>query len=213
MTPPKAANTVILINPFFRDIGLLLPHESGGFIPSAELIAYNKACLWGTDAAQEKLRTVFERTWFYRCLIPRLQLAAQSTTNCIAVLAEESGAEKEHEERLTNLLLFLSFAGIVRISDGKVNLLKHMAPIPNPVLHGDKNKSKDAAVLDGPPKKINQEFTDQEEQSLYLDKEKKRRFTINSPLFLSRSEYDRICKWIEVTLIVEDAEQKMDNKT
>lgn len=44
----------------------------------------------------------------------------------------------------------------------------------------------------------------QEEHSLFLDKEKQRRFLINSPLFISRAEYDRICKWIEVTLIVED---------
>ena len=47
-------------------------------------------------------------------------------------------------------------------------------------------------------------FTDQEEHHLFLDKEKTRKFTINSPLFLSRAEYDRICKWIKVALIVED---------
>ncbi|MGD0206351.1 MAG: hypothetical protein ABSC89_01910 [Verrucomicrobiota bacterium] len=47
-------------------------------------------------------------------------------------------------------------------------------------------------------------FSDQEEHSLFLDKDKQRKFSINSPLFISRAEYDRICKWIEVTLIVED---------
>lgn len=47
-------------------------------------------------------------------------------------------------------------------------------------------------------------FSDQEEHSLFLDKEKTRKFTINSPLFISRADYERICKWIEVTLIVED---------
>ena len=53
-------------------------------------------------------------------------------------------------------------------------------------------------------------FSDQEEHSLFLDKEKQRKFSINSPLFISRAEYERICKWIEVTLIVGDVgdEQK-----
>jgi hypothetical protein len=46
-------------------------------------------------------------------------------------------------------------------------------------------------------------FSEQEEHSLFLDKEKQRKFSINSPLFVSRAEYDRICRWIEVTLIVE----------
>jgi hypothetical protein len=47
-------------------------------------------------------------------------------------------------------------------------------------------------------------FGDQEEHSLFLDKEKQRKFSINSPLFISRAEYDRIIKWIEVTLIIEE---------
>jgi hypothetical protein len=47
-------------------------------------------------------------------------------------------------------------------------------------------------------------FSEQEEHSLFLDKEKQRKFSINSPLFVSRAEFDRICKWIEATLIIDD---------
>lgn len=50
-------------------------------------------------------------------------------------------------------------------------------------------------------------FSEQEEHSLFLDKEKQRKFSINSPLFISRAEYDRICKWIEVTLIIDDKKE------
>ena len=53
-------------------------------------------------------------------------------------------------------------------------------------------------------------FSDQEEHSLFLDKEKQRKFSINSPLFISRAEFDRICKWIEATLIIE--EEKKDEQ-
>ena len=65
----------------------------------------------------------------------------------------------------------------------------------------------DAAVARSKPVTGPEMFSDQEHHSLYLDKDKQRKFTINSPLFISRAEYQRICKWIEVTLIVED-EQK-----
>lgn len=58
-----------------------------------------------------------------------------------------------------------------------------------------------------PFEKIPKEFTTQEEHSLYLDKEKTKKFTINSPLFITQAEYDRICKWIKVALIVEENEQ------
>jgi hypothetical protein len=38
---------------------------------------------------------------------------------------------------------------------------------------------------------------------LYLDKERTKRVTFNCPLFLSQSEYDRICNWIKATWIIE----------
>jgi len=58
-----------------------------------------------------------------------------------------------------------------------------------------------------PADKAPKEFSDQEEHALFLDKEKSRKFTISSPLFISRAEYNRICKWLEVALIVEDDEK------
>jgi hypothetical protein len=47
------------------------------------------------------------------------------------------------------------------------------------------------------------EFSEQEQNSFYLDKEKKKRVTLNCPLFLTRAEYDRICNWIKATWIIE----------
>jgi len=47
-----------------------------------------------------------------------------------------------------------------------------------------------------------------EEHSLYLDKERKRKVTLSCPLNITRPEYDRICKWIDATWIIE--EEKKD---
>jgi hypothetical protein len=54
------------------------------------------------------------------------------------------------------------------------------------------------------PQSEPKEFTDQEEHSFYLDKDRTKQVTLNGPLFLSRAEYDRICKWIDATWIIED---------
>lgn len=46
-------------------------------------------------------------------------------------------------------------------------------------------------------------FSDQEEHSLFLDKEKMKRVTFNCPLFITQAEFDRICNWIKATWIIE----------
>ncbi len=55
-----------------------------------------------------------------------------------------------------------------------------------------------------PFEKLPKEFSTQEENSVYLDKEKTKKVTLKCPLFLSRAEYDRICNWIKATWIIEE---------
>lgn len=199
LTRKLSGSTVSQSNGFFTDIGLLSRADKGGFVPSTEVIEYNNACQWDEAEARLQLRSVFEKTWFYRCLVPRLQLAPQPQATCLALLAAESKASPEHNDRLVNLLNFLALAGVVSTTGGTVTLLQR------------KLSSTDKITQPiAPPVKGPKEFTDQEEHSLFLDKEKQRRFSISGPLFISRAEYSRICKWIEVTLIVEDAGTEHD---
>src|SRR5262249_29698635 len=103
LTPALAGGTVLTTNPFFSDIGLLNRAEEGGFKPSQELLDYHRARQWNEGAGKEKLRPLFERTWFYQCLAPKLQLASQPISNCLAILAGESKATTEHSPRLRTL--------------------------------------------------------------------------------------------------------------
>ena len=53
------------------------------------------------------------------------------------------------------------------------------------------------------PPHVPEVFTTQEENSLYLDKDKTKKVTFSCPLFISQAEYDRICNWIKATWIIE----------
>ena len=198
-----SGSTITQTNGFFNDIGLVTRADQGGFIPSAEVIEYNNACQWDESEARAKLRPIFERTWFYRCLVPRLQLAPQPQAICLALLGNESKAQKEHNERLLNLISFLELAGIVSTSGGMVSL-QQSKPKAQVLPPEPQRQSVHVHKVDIDP--------DQIEVTLYLDKEKKRRFTVSTPLFVTTAELKRIKTWIEAALIIEGPKDEKQNE-
>jgi hypothetical protein len=193
LTPKFSAATLNVAVPFFTDIGLLTRNE-GKFIPSDALLAYNHAVAFSESEAKRKIRPLFENTWFYRLLAPRLRLANQSVGDCVGVLAVDAKAEQEHVERIAHLLKFLEFAGIVAVSGTTVSFIPLGGPPPT------ENKPR----ANGGQEETDSTDKNTETNSVYLDREKKKRVTLKSPLSLSRVEYQRLIKWIEATLIVED---------
>ena len=174
-----SGSTISQSNAFFDDIGLVTRAETGGgFIPSAEVIEYNNACQWDESEARGKLRPIFEQAWFYRCLVPRLQLAPQPQTTCLALLASESKAQTEHNERLLNLIKFLELAGIVSTSGGNVSLLQNRASSVPP----KQGEQKPQGGIHVPPKE-----TDPDQHILYLDGKRERKVKLTSPLTITRA--------------------------
>jgi hypothetical protein len=45
---------------------------------------------------------------------------------------------------------------------------------------------------------------DMQQHTLYLCKDKSRKITVSGPIEITRAEYGRICKWLEVSMMVED---------
>jgi hypothetical protein len=194
LTPKFSASTLGVAVPFFTDISLLT-RNGNEFVPSPELVAWNQAVALSPSEAKRKLRAPFENTWFYKLLTPRLRLSAQSITECVGILAVEAKAEEGHLERVAPLIEFLELAGIVEITGTMVSFIPAV---------GESRTALDMKLPPGVP----ETFSTQEEHSLFLDKEKTKKFTINSPLFITRADYERIIKWIEVTLIIDDSEAK-----
>jgi hypothetical protein len=194
LTPKFSASTLGVAVPFFTDISLLTRNE-GEFVPSPEIVEWNQALALSPSEAKRKIRPLFEGTWFYKLLAPRLRLSPQSVKDCVGILAVEAKAEEGHLERVEPLIKFLELAGIVEIAGTRVSFIPTAGESSPPVA---------IKLPPGTPAT----FSTQEEHSLFLDKEKTKKFTINSPLFITRADYQRIIKWIEVTLIIEEPEQK-----
>lgn len=195
INPKFSASTLGVAVPFFTDISLIIRKENDSFVPSPELVAYNQAFNISPAEAKRKIRSFFENTWFCRLLAPRLQLSPQSEKDCVGFLAVEAKAGEEHLARVQPLIKFLELAGIVAINGGMVSFVPAIGESPRTA-----EEKLAQAISKG---QVPEVFSDHEENSFYLDKEKTRKFTINSPLFITNAEFERIKKWIEATLIIE----------
>jgi len=61
-------------NGFSTDVRLLLRQKYGpALIASPQTLVYYKPFEWDPKAAGEKLRSVFEKSWFSEALVPRLK--------------------------------------------------------------------------------------------------------------------------------------------
>jgi hypothetical protein len=190
-----SGSTISQTNAFFTDVGILTRSEKGGFIPSKEVIEYNDACQWDVNEARTRLQPIFERAWFYRCLVPRLQLSPQSQATCLTLLAGESRAQTGHNERLLNLIRFLELSGVISTSGGSISLLQNKT---SPV--APKSEEQQPKTIESAPA-----GSDESDQHiLYLDSNRQRKVRLTAPLTISEAEYTRICNWIKVALIVGD---------
>ena len=50
----------------------------------------------------------------------------------------------------------------------------------------------------------NEQPNDVQSHTIYLDKAKLRRCTVTAPLDVTRAEYDRICRWLEFTILIDE---------
>jgi hypothetical protein len=188
VTPKFSESTLLVAVPFFADIGLLT-RIGGDFVPCPELVAYNQAVSLSASEAKRKLRPVFEKTWFCRLLVPRVQLNPLAVKECVGILAVEATAGADHIGRVEPLINFLELSGIVSITGTMVSFVP-----PNGVASTPETKL------------LSQEPTKQQDDSVHtyvLPLLKKRKVTVEAPLDITKEEIQRLQKWIEFTLLLD----------
>jgi hypothetical protein len=114
-----AATTVGLNNEFFREVNLLV-RENKMFRPTQPVIDFLQASQWDPANALRKIGPTLADSWAGRALTSRVAVRDLTKGEAIALLADESGASKEHAARLEILLDFLNAAGVVDIEGNAV---------------------------------------------------------------------------------------------
>ncbi len=202
-----AGTTIVMSNAFLCDAKLLTRVKEDGqndpaFVPSPELMAFNKAHEWDPPTAGDKLRPAFERMWFCEALLPRLKMRAYEVKEVLTVLAEACGAGKEYESRLLTLLDLIAFAGVI-VKEG--NIIKS---VPSQKLS---EKATSPSVFDahtaGPHKPTPPAVEEgHDSYTLVLDPKTKRKVIIQAPHTITTKELERIRSWLGVQLIIEESE-------
>jgi hypothetical protein len=111
--------TVQMANPFFADIGLLQKMD-GGFVPSPEVVSFNRAFEWSPETSPQKLAPIIEHSWFGEALLPRLSFDALGTSEAIQVLAEAATVGPDKESQLTILLSYMEASGLIVGENGTI---------------------------------------------------------------------------------------------
>ena len=209
-----AATTITLSNAFFNDVGFIQRNVPMGFIISSEVIAFCHAHDWNQEKAPQKLAPLLNKTWFADALIPKLKFRPMKIEDAIQSLAEASFADKSYFVQLRMLVDYLTITGIVLNDNGEIRLNREgVQPPQDPIKpNTPEDKTYAAAKAAGQaPETFTLEGSPlRGEHSLFLDKDKQ--FTISSPLFITKAEFDRIVKWIEVTLIIDDGKKNDDKQ-
>ena len=195
-----AANTIVVTNAFFTDVGILTRVE-GAFTVAPEAVAFLTAFSGiSPETASEKLKPLFEKQWFMQLLAPRLRLGPMDITAVHRILGEAASAGREHIPRLDLLIDFLCFVGLTKREGNQLyagttpavaslNLPGITPRVIPPVIS---NPDEDLAGL--------------EKYSLTLDASQKRKIVIYSPPEVTGAELKRIQQWLSFQLLITDQE-------
>ena len=202
-----AGSTLMVTNPFFCEMKLLkrqTDSDEAAFVPTAEALNYHKAYEWDPGNAGEKLKGLFEKTWFSEALVPRLKFRDYEDREALTVLAEACGATKEYEERLKLLLDFMAFAGVIVRDGGKIRAVSARAAekAAEPAVPAGQERREPAAPVD-----------DLEEFVFILDPRQKRKVVVHAPHDLNKKELKRVEQWMKIQFVFDDEEEPGAAKT
>ncbi len=111
------ANTISTANPFFQATGLIQRIE-GGFVPSAEVLAFAHAYEWdSTDTtASHKLAPLIAGTWFAQEVLKKLSFGGgrMKESEALTSLAQYASAPSDCKPQVKVLIDYLEASGIVQ---------------------------------------------------------------------------------------------------
>lgn len=198
-----SGQTVVVINAFFTDVGLLVRADSGKFTPGQAARDYQQAYDWDQNTAGTKLAPAFRDTWFAKALLPRLKMRSLTKTEAMAVLAEACKATPEYQWRLGMILEFLNAAGLLALAGDEVKAASGTSTVSTPSDPGTLGGGGDEPPK--PPPLSTDEVIPQNAPFLYIDPEKKKKVILIAPdSAVTKKQFDRIKAWFDLQFFIED---------
>ena len=114
-------STARMANPFFVDCGLL-QRNADGFLPSAEVLAFQRNHAWSAETASHKLAPAIARTWFGIALLPRLAVHPMTEDAVLTELGAMASATPDYKGQLRVLIDYLEAAGLIERVGAEIKL-------------------------------------------------------------------------------------------
>lgn len=196
-----APATVSQTNAFLQDSGILRK-DGRRFVPAAEVQAMNRLYEVNKDKALAKLGPLMERSWFGKLVVPKLKFRPMPEEDVVHELLEAATAEAQHLPQIRMLVDYLVMTGVVERENGLLKVRNGYGGegSAGPEPHAATGAPPSAAGAPGaaePPAAV-----------LLLNADGSRRVTVKAPPTIKRHELERIKKWLEFQLIVEEGEEE-----
>lgn len=114
-------STAVMANAFFVDSGLLQRTDSG-FVPSPEVVSFQRAFSWSPETASYKLGPVISRTWFAQAILPRLGVKSMDENEVLTVLGEAASVPPDYKGQIRVLVDYLTASGLIERDGSQVRL-------------------------------------------------------------------------------------------
>lgn len=123
------SSTVSLGNSFFVAVGLLQKSDVG-YLPSPDVVEFNRAWAWNADTAAHKLAGLIEKAWFAQALLPKLSFRPLDEEEALSTLADASSAGPDYEDQLRILLNYMETVGLVSRDGNTIRLSQPVSGAP-----------------------------------------------------------------------------------
>lgn len=116
-----ADTTASTANSFFSAMGMLTRTDTG-FVPSTEVVAFNRAYQWKPETASHQLAPLITGSWFGETLLPKLGFGPMEEEEAIARLAQVAAAGPEYKSQLRLCFDYLEAAGLISRDGSQLRL-------------------------------------------------------------------------------------------
>ena len=193
-----APATVSQTNAFLQETGIVRK-DGRRFVPAVEVQAMTRLYEVSKEKALAKLGPLMEKSWFGQLVLPKLKFRPMPEEDIVHELFEAATAEAQHLPQVRMLVDYLVITGVVE-RDGGVLKVKNGygaetgAPVePVGSAGAPAAAAASAAAVAEPPAAV-----------LLLNADGSRRVTVKAPPTIKKHELERIKKWLEFQLIVEE---------